>query len=68
MLYLCILFLQFECVMKKPPQKKVQTKAMFPVNVYFYAQFVRELQTAVKLLEPGVAATRIFYTPVLCQT
>lgn len=53
---------------EKAPKKKVQTKAMFPVNVYFYAQFVRELQTAVKLLEPGMAATHIFYTPVLCQT
>lgn len=49
MLYLCILCLQFECVMKRP--KKVQTKAMFPVYIYFYAQFVRELQTAGKLLE-----------------
>lgn len=54
MLYLCILFLQFECVMKRPKKRNVQTKAMFPVNVYFYAQFVRELQTAVKLLEPGM--------------
>lgn len=53
---------------EKAQKKKVQTKAMFPVNVYFYAQFVRELQTAVKLLEPGMAATHIFYTPVLCQT
>lgn len=24
---------------------------MFPVYIYFYAQFVRELQTTVKLLE-----------------
>lgn len=49
MLYLCILCLQFECVMNRP--KKVQTKAMFPVYIYFYAQFVRELQIARKLLE-----------------
>lgn len=38
---------------------------MSPVNVYFHAQFVRELRTAAKLLEPGMAAIHIFYTPVL---